>query len=301
MCVTLARARLSATILYAAEVSRGGDILHVLGYQNRVQNLAGNGRPAGNAIILPIPAVPKTMTRQNVVETEQCPHILEDVAEAVRRQESELSRTKGMKVLSASAVEVFDTGIYTVVLAQDARDIPAALGMVPPLKRPALNPPIFDAYAVWYPGWTVALCCFNNADAAKATPLLWWYQPANPGELFAAALDCHSGAVPDLRARVTVDHTVAVGSHLIDQDGFWQRTRGKKLGPALESVTRVRFQDAVPAQVRPFLCDHAVGSVYHGTMPNGDFVCSVEKLRKGPFGGDEVLQRVPPPGAQATA
>jgi hypothetical protein len=48
MCVSLAAARLSNTILYAAEVCPdGGDVVHVLGYQNSVQNLAsGNSCPS---------------------------------------------------------------------------------------------------------------------------------------------------------------------------------------------------------------------------------------------------------------
>src|SRR5262249_48732233 len=123
--------------------------------------------------------------------------------------------------------------------------------------------------------------------------------PANPNELFAPALDCHSGAVPDLSAGVTVDHTVAVGSHVLDQDGFWERARGKELGSALEDGTRVRFRDATPQKARPFLCNHVVGSTYGGTLPNGDLLCSVERLRQGACLGAELIRRVPPPGARA--
>src|SRR5690242_15190074 len=117
MCVCLAKARLSKTILYAAEVRPdGGDIVHVLGYQNSVQNLATNGAPHGNAMILPFPALPGTMTQKNVVPTDDCPRILEDLAATVRWQDGGQPRGL-MKGIAANAVEVFDTGIYTVVLA----------------------------------------------------------------------------------------------------------------------------------------------------------------------------------------
>jgi hypothetical protein len=298
MCVCLAKARLSNTILYAAEVRpNGGEVVHVLGYQNSLQNLATNGAPHGNAMILPFPAVPRTMTQKNVVPTDDCPRILENLAETVRWQDD--GRPRGLaKGFAPDAVEVFDTGIYTVVLAQDVRAIPGTLKRVPAAKRPALNPPIFDAYAEWYPGWTVALCCFNNSDVARATPLLWWYRPANPDQLFAPALDCHSGAVPDLDAKVKVDHTVAVSSYLMDEDGFWTRTRGKE-GEYVEPSARVYYTDAVPASVQPYLCQHAVGSTYDKRMRNGDFVCPVKKLREGASGGKGVLRRVGPPGATA--
>jgi hypothetical protein len=304
MCVTLGAARLSKTILYAAEVCPDGmEVLHVLGYQNSVQNLSSNGAARGNAMILPFPALPGTMTRKNVVPTDQCPHILEDLAETVRWQNA--TRSLGIAKDAGPGVEVFDTGIYTVVLAEDAGAIPGALKRVPAAKRPALNPPIFDAYARWYPDWTIALCCFNNAEAARATPLLWWYRPANPEELFAPALDCHSGEVPDLNAEVVVDHTVAVGSYVMDREDFWSslpkyHKRGAEVWESLERLTRVPYRDTVPAAAHPFLCNHAVGSIYERKMPNGDFVCALKRLREGAYAGKGLLSRVGPPGA-ATA
>lgn len=301
MCVTLGKARLSDTILYAAEVCPDGEeAVHVLGYQNRAQNLAVNGKPSGNAMILPFPAIPRSMTQKNVLATDDCPNILEDLAKAVRWQDRGAPR--GLSAESAAAnVEVFDTGIYTVVLARDARDIPGALKRVPEEKRPALNPPIFEAYAAWYPDWTVALCCFNNADAAKATPMLWWYPPANPEQLFAPALDCHSGGVPDLEATVKADHTVAVASHQMDRDDFWKtapayQQHSQEQQEALEYLTRVEYQDSIPSALRPFLCNHAVGGPFEKRMQNGDFVCSVKTLREGAY-GSKCLKRVAPPGA----
>jgi hypothetical protein len=264
MCVTMARAALSDTILYAAEVrpEEWGrqKVVHVLGYQNTVENRA----EGGNAMILPFPARPGTMSRANVVPTEQCPNILRDMAKAIRGRYRSFSADS-----AGGSVEVFDTGIYTVVLAADARAIPDALDQVPPEKRPPLAAALFDAYAAWYPRWTVALCCFNNRESARATPLLWWYEPLHKDRLFAPALDCHSGDVPDLDAHVTVNHTVAWGSDRMRQEGTEQEL--------------VSYQDVVPAAVRPYLTPRVIGEVYAGKMPNGDFVFPVRQVRKGGY------------------
>jgi hypothetical protein len=80
MCVAVAQARFSGTILYAGEVVENGSPIHVLGYENTVQNLAGadgfredrawRDEPRGNAMVLHFPAVPGTMSQANVVDTD---------------------------------------------------------------------------------------------------------------------------------------------------------------------------------------------------------------------------------------
>jgi hypothetical protein len=157
MCVSVSpgvTVRFSDTVLYAAEViGQDGDLVHVLGYQNKVQGRAGllpsvrgwlGWGGAGNAMILPFPAEPKTMTQANVLDTQSCRDVLQDIAVAVDPP-SGFWGTLGPSVSWGSApppkVQVFQAaGIYTVVLAQDARDIPAALDQVPRSKRPELNP-----------------------------------------------------------------------------------------------------------------------------------------------------------------
>ncbi len=269
--------RFSDTVLYAAEVIGGsGEPAHVLGYQNKVQGSIGLwslavgwlplGR-SGNAMILPFPAVPGTMTQANVLDTANCRDILQDMADAVApRRAASAWRSAGP---SRSAppppkIQVFRAaGIYTVVLAQDPRDIPPALDQVPRSKRPVLNPALFDAYARWYPDWTIALCCFSNRRARLANPMLWWYKPMHPDRLFLPAVDCHTGNIPDLDSDVAVDHVIAVGSH---------RMAGGR---------RVRYRDAAPREVAPYLRPSVIGRRYAGPMPNGDFVCQLEDVRRG--------------------
>lgn len=267
----------SDTVLYGAEVLHpdSGRPVHVLGYQNKVQGqvappsllawLPWGG--SGNAMILPFPARPGSMTRANVVDTSGYKDVLQHLANAIPRPTPPVPRFLSVRrspAVRAPKVQVFKAaGIYTVVLAQDPRDIPAALDRVPKSKRPTLNPALFDAYARWYPGWTVALCCFNTRRARLAQPLLWWYEPMSPDRLFLPALDCHTGDVPDLDADVRTDHVVAVTSYRLQQ------------GHPVEYRSRV--PDAITPYLRPFV----LGRRYNEWLPNGDFVCSLDRLAAG--------------------
>jgi hypothetical protein len=209
------------------------------------------------------------MTQANVLDTKDCRDILQDMSKAVApRPDSAMwmSTRSSMKSLGPPKIQVFDAaGIYTVVLAQDPRDIPSALSQVPRSKRPVLNPALFEAYARWYPGWTISLCCFGQRRARLANPLLWWYEPMHPDRLFLPAVDCHTGDVPDLEVGVAVDHVVAVGSY------------------RMNGGHDVYYRNTIPEAVSRCLCPTAIGQRYSGTMPNGDFVCRLEDVRRGLF------------------
>jgi len=290
MCVSVSprvRVHFSDTILYAAEVCGRGKardkMLHVLGYENTVQNaLNGNGHQ-GNAMLLPLPAVPGTMTQANCIPTEQCPRILHDYAEALfpLRWSGNRGSTAPAGPVPKARVEVFESGVYTIALAQDATAIPDALMQVPPEKLPVLNPELFNAYSAWYPKWTFALCCFNNQHLARATPLLWWYEPLNPDYLFAPALDCHTGELPDLTAEVSVDHTLIAGSSIME--GGWRVDFSDRLSPGISRYLVRRIvgdwsgrDDEIPDRLR-----------------NGDFIFPLGVVRAGLF----AYARVPPPAA----
>lgn len=275
MCVAMAPAEFRRTILYAGEARRNGDLVHVAGYQNTVRNLARlpprhwwqrlrRPEPAGNAMILHFPAIPGTMSSVNVVPTDGLRHLLTDLVHAL----SPPVATAAPKLAQPAAdqrVEVFEAGIYTVVLAADATDIPAAIDRVPERKRPALNPALFDWYRATFPGWPVALCCFATADAARADPMLWWYRPAYPEWLFAPAIDAHDGNPPNLDARVRVDHWVIAGSD--------------RMHPA--AGVPVSYRDQIPDDVQALLPTRVVGRQVNAVLPNADFVFPVEAVRNG--------------------
>jgi hypothetical protein len=219
------------------------------------------------------------MTSANVLDTKDCRTILQDMADAVVPPRAfapmSLPRSRAAEV---PRVQIFKAaGIYTVVLAQDPREIPAALSGVPAAKRPAPNPALFEAYAQWYPGWTVALCCFKNRRAKLANPMLWWYQPMNPDQLFLPALDCHTGDVPDLENEVRLEHIIVVGSDQMD------RSPDGGLPAADRHICPVRYRDTIPESVRPYLLSHMIGQGFWKSMRNGDFVCDLDHVRRGEF------------------
>ena len=157
-------------------------------------------------------------------------------------------------------VEVFDHGIYTVVLASNASLVAGALPLVPEHKRPNLNEELFAWYGRMWPEWPIALCCFNNAQAADADPMLWWYEPLDGSRFLAPAVDCHTGGVPDLQALVGVDHWVIAGGK--------QERHG---------LNRVRYRDEgnIPPFARALLPDWVAGQRLRTSLQNGDFIVPV--------------------------
>lgn len=279
MCLSLHRARLTNTILYAAETHHDGRILHVLGYQNRAENQS----KGPNAMLLPIPS-DADMGPDNMLDTTAAKYILKDYVTSLRATYDGMKGFGGgrrSRGLSRGAVQVFEKGSYTVALAEDAADLPAALERIPENKRPAANDAIFEAYASLYPGWKMALCAWDGT--VDAEPLLWQYEPKDLEHLFMPALDAHDGNPPKLGSDVTVDHTLIVGS---------------VVAPPARYAVEVRFRDPIPEHLKPFLATHFHGQEFNATissrpeaglMKNGDFVVRVANMR-GPF------ERVDPPG-----
>jgi hypothetical protein len=278
MCCTLRPAELSNTVLYAGEAMHEGNLVHVLGYQNRTKNRF-NGP---NAMILPLPAAGKVGPR-NCLETSELKWLMHDLAASIRIERLARSASKSSMLLGSSrAITVFDSGMYTVVLAEDARDIPTALDRVPAEKRPGLNAEIFDAYAKWYPDWPIALCCFESSRTQEPEPLLWWFEPKDVDVLFAPALDAHDGNAPYLKRDVRVDHSVVFGSDI--------KPRGAP----------VRFRREIPQHVAPFIANRVVGEEFKTMLRNGDFVLPMKRLASvGERDNNPIIKvsRQLPPGA----
>ncbi|MGH3648095.1 MAG: hypothetical protein ACRDTM_13085, partial [Micromonosporaceae bacterium] len=167
MCVSMAPAEFSGTILYGGrrQHPRYGPV-EVLGYQNTAVNHA----TGANAMVLHLPS--PALGQEHFVPVGEHRDVLQRMVNALRPPP-----TAGAfaAVGVAPAVTVFEHDIYTVVLASDPTQIPGALSRVPERKRPALNPELFDFYAKVFPQHSIALCCFDNADAQQASPLLIWY------------------------------------------------------------------------------------------------------------------------------
>ncbi|MFD0856705.1 hypothetical protein ACFQ07_31020 [Actinomadura adrarensis] len=258
----------------------------MLGYQNTAQNLA----TGPNAMLLHLPA--RGMTQANFIDTSECPRILRDMVDALQPVSRGVAGAQAFAAAPSGPppVQIFDHDIYTVVLATDPTLIPDALEQVPPQKRIAVNRPLFDFYAAMYPGYAVALCCFDNSEAKQANPLLMWYTPQDENRFALPAVDCHTGGVPDLRADVLTDHWVVFGTDEAAPDWgvpvHYTKGRSRALGAFLpKRLSRTQS----PAEA--FLPERVIGMRFTGWQPNGDFVIPYENVLAADL---RALQRVSP-------
>ena len=270
MCVCAAEAKLSGTVLYQGQVEHpvhGG--IHVLGYQNTARNLAAGP----NAMLLHLPG--KGVSQANFIDTSGCPRILQDMVSAVRPPSRGVDWMGGPAAAGA-AVEVFEHDIYTVILAEDPLAIPAALTRVPEAKRVRISRELMRFYADRFPGYAIALCCFDNRDARQANPLLLWYAPHDPDLFRLPAIDCHTGGVPDLEAQVATDHWVILGTDQAPED--W----GVPVDYGLVEVKRKwgapPRSPAVKGPAAGFLPARVIGRSFTGPHRNGDFLIAFDNV-----------------------
>jgi hypothetical protein len=299
-------AEFSNTYGWAGETEKDGKLVHVMLYHNSARNLFLTSdskgetltEPSGNAMILPIPAVPGSMTSANMMDGaaykpigrmlydatpgffEHVMKVLMSILASVASGPEPMGMSKGA-VQVMDHYEIFGRGSYTVVLANNASIIPEALSKVPLKVRPKINKEIFDAYQKWYPGWTFALCCFEKQ--AGGEPIVWWYEPKDPSELFFPALDAHTGKPPILNTSVDVDHHLTVSS--------------TNMLTLLASTPFSAVRKVLGAQPSdpPFVPKHVMGSEFSGKLPQGDFVFSTTDLRMGLY---RPLRKLPPGASQ---
>lgn len=286
MCMTASPATLSSTRIYAAEVLKpDGTMCHVLGYQNLVEAERGP-----NAMLLPFPSRDR-VTPGNLVNAAGFPTILDAYERAIQRQHATLSRrvTKSAPAVSVNQATVFESGSYTVVLAENATALLPALRLVPTARRPAISNDLVDALSHCYPNWPLALCCFDGRGAMRGgmapEPLFWWYVPRHPDGLFAPALDAHDGGPPALDALVSRDHVVAFGSYT------------SKMRSDLH--LRYEIDTIVPVEHRWMFVDRVHGNIFRAPTQNGDFLATTYDTREQPFSSLAKVTVTTPPYARA--
>lgn len=264
MCVSLAPAHFLGTVLCLAESMRNGRYVNTLVYRNRAKNLTSDGRP--NAMLLHFPSA--GMGPENIVDTSTFPKFVDDLVDAVKPPKNLDRALLSFSMTRFSEPHVFDHGIYTVVLAGNASDIPQALGRVREDRRPDVNQAVFDWYAQRFPGYSFALCCFNTRDEVKADPMMWWYEPNDLRRVMLPGIDAHTGKAPNLREDVAIDHWLILGS---------QERRDPRMVP-------VNYAKAgpIPPMARNLLPNYVVGKLVRGYDKNGDFVGPAHALAEGP-------------------
>ncbi|MFE9809815.1 hypothetical protein [Streptomyces sp. NPDC005548] len=252
MCVSTGEAEFSGTTLYGGRLRHPEHgLIHVLGYRNTVANLADGP----NAMVLHLPTY--RMGPRNFLSVGSASDLLKNMVDAVKPVGAgPLTDTMDwMGADAAPEVQVFEHDGYTVLLAHDPAALPAAPAQVPQHKRPALGEELWRFYEERYPGQALAVCCFDNEQAAQAKPLLMWYPPIDPDLLTLPALDCHTGDVPEPGADVVVDRWVLFGTEEAPED--WG--------------SPVDYGHDVPEDLRPFLPRRVMGEYFGGTLPNGGF------------------------------
>lgn len=277
MCVSSSEAAFSGTVLYCGRQRHPEHgLIHVVGYQNTVANLADGP----NAMLLHLPT--RRLAPEQFVSVGGDGDVLRRMVDAVAPPVGEGDGFDWMGGEDEPAVRVFEHDVYTVLLADDPTLIPAALHRVPWRRRPRIEPELLLFYAERFPEHAVALCCFDNADARRAKPLLVRYEPNDPDQLVVPAIDGHSGGAPELDAVVPVDHWVLFSSD----------EAGDGWGAAVEYPKRMRHT------LRGLLPDRVVGRYFGDgeALVNGDFGIGHRELLAGEL--DRIERRRPPGGVE---
>jgi len=258
--MTTARASLINTLIYTGEGIRNDNLVHVLAYQNQATSHQG-----ANAMVLPFPTS-KEMGAANVIDTRAFPLFLRNISDASKHQTLGFDSRGGnmMKGLSRGMAQVFESGSYTVVLAEDVSQIPEALNRVADHKRPVITEEFLAGFGVLYPNQPIAVCCFDGT--IKAEPLLWWYAPKSEDHLFVPTMDAHDGKAPRLTDVVSTDHIISVGS-----------ADDSRVGHQYQ----VRYRNTIPEDVISLLPKHVYGTKMGSTYKNGDMFIASNNLSAG--------------------
>ncbi|MFJ7904224.1 hypothetical protein ACIQ6V_27700 [Streptomyces sp. NPDC096198] len=272
MCISADEAAFSGTIVYCGRQQHPEHgLIHVLGYQNTAVNLADGP----NAMLLHLPT--RQLDPRHFLSVGRAGDVLHRMVAAVER---EVAAADGIAWMGAEAggVQVFEHDVYTVLVADDPTAVSHALWQVPPQRRPDLEPDLLRFYAEHFPDHTIVVCCFDNADARRAKPLLLWYVPLDPDRLTVPSLDGHTGRAPDLNATVPVDHWVVLST---DQ------------APAGWG-TPVDYPGDMRHRLRAFLPTAVMGRHYGEgqTLPNGDFAIGHRDLLAGDLDRIERLRPI---------
>lgn len=280
MCITSEPAKLSGTILLAHSFTDAdGNTQNLIGYKNKPKSL----RPGGNCMIFAIPAL--AGSKVEVIDMTDHHDLLKDYAELFQGH-ARGTGTKGLFLsLSDRSVEIVERGSYTVVIASHASDVPAALAMVKPGKRPRMNQALFDGLESLYGAWEqlggkrfVIACWAGDIDPE---PILLHYRPipAFEGLHILPGLDAHDGKVPVPGKLVEVDHTIVVGlaknAETYSTDADW--------------VLR-----NVPSDLRAKLPRLVIGREIDAALANGDWV--IPKNVVNTSLRDFTVDRINPPG-----
>lgn len=236
-----------------------------MGYQNQAENMDDGP----NCMILHLPSA-APMSPDNMVDTGECPWVLSRLATLARGPQPQAAALDTRSRGAVPAVHVFQKGIYTVVLANHWELAHRALEQVPARARPAISTDVLAFYGERFPGWHLALCCFDTRVAATSEPLLWWFEPLFPDRLMAAGIESHTGEAPALWQQVRRDHELVFGT---DQ--------GSPQGDLIRVDMQLRGVPRMPSAVLELMPSLAFLVERKDWSRNGDFLLDVADLARG--------------------
>lgn len=258
MCVSSSVAKFEGTIGYMGEAEAPQGLVHVIGYQNSAANLSSGP----NSMILHFPSK-NAMDESNVIDVgEKGKSLLNDWVEMYAPKPRGITKS-----VVSNKVEIFNTGIYTVAISNKPSQISSALESVPENKRPNIEPELLKWYEDSFPGWSVAVCCFDNNDMKKSEPLFWWYHPIHKERIHFPAIDSHDGSVPDLNKEVRTDHFIVYGS-----------TKGKERTIRLKETWKEDYN--LPEESKVYFPDEISAKYFGSKCPNQDFFLGDPKQDK---------------------
>jgi hypothetical protein len=205
MCITTDKAELTKTKVYAGIATLDDQEVHVLCYANQVKS----SKP--NAMILPIPT--QKIEQNNFIDTREFSGFLNSIALQSIRSDR---RSRGFKsdsiTLSYKSVQVFDSGSYTCIVADQASDISSVFQSLPEKKRPTIKQELLNFFSEKYPSdkWKFLCCCWEGNIIPE--PIMLYYVPSESDVVYLPMLDSHDGTPPK-DSIVKTDHTVMFGYH----------------------------------------------------------------------------------------
>ncbi len=223
MCITSGPAELSKTKIMSFPLESGR---HMFAYQNSVRNgvvgildslpfrLQGNQEDAPpNSMILPIPGEVK---EEWFYDTSNYNEFLDDIEKWHKPKSRGLSKS----VSNSVQADVFENGMYTIVVSKSADAILDAVKTLPENKRPEIKKELLDFFESYYKGFSFVVCCFDVNKEMKSQPIMLEYEPTNPKYLFFPGMDSHDGGAPKVGEYVKTDHVLIT-------DCPWKDTKQK--------------------------------------------------------------------------
>lgn len=259
MCITISKAELTKTKVYAGISNIDKKEVHVLCYSNEVRS------KVPNAMILPIPT--KELGKENFIDTRQFSEFLNDIA----RQSfiiTDGDRDFGDNLLSdrrSRGINVFESGSYTCIVADQASDISSVLSSLPENKRPEIKQELLDFFSENYPSdkWKFLCCCWEGNLSPE--PIMIYYVPSEPSLVYLPMLDSHDGTKPK-ESIVKTDHTIMFGFHSFDEEK--QKNNNINLS---------HFN--LPKVVKTLLPTKSIGKNMPRVKNNGDLFILSEELK----------------------